>query len=248
MSVGVDTLQPWTDCLSDKERELLIKSVATCCQCCQNIGNALRRATYENVSTVKATDVEFKNLSVKCLMSLTHASEIIGYCSNNKADRTLFRDIYKKLMKWFCMKPESEEAMHYRLADNRKYVYVRSILRRCRESGKYYLIRLNAEEESQYVKYAKTGKVEFEDMDKEKLDFLLYDECGSVDRKDYVEIDINFISKFSSLTTTQKHLNLYSILSNKDKTHSLAEKLYYISHCYMEDEYYIGSDNKVKRR
>ena len=155
MSIGADTLQPWTDCLSDKERTLLVKSVAACYQCCQNLGDWLRRAVYENPAPTRISEIDFKELPVRCLVSLTHASEIIAYCSNNKKDRTLFRDIYKKLMKWFCMKPESEEAMHYRLADNRKYVYVRSILRRCRESGKYYLVRLNKEEESQYVRYAK---------------------------------------------------------------------------------------------
>lgn len=80
------------------------------------------------------------------------------------------------------------------------------------------------------------------------MNFLLSDTCDCKDREDFVEIDVNFIHVFSTMSNTQKHVNLYSILSNKDKTHSLAEKLYYINHCYMEDEYYIGPDNKVKRR
>ena len=248
MGTNSDTLQRWTYVLSDKERELLVKSVVTCYRCCHSLGYKLRKAVYENSQIDEVSEIDFEKLPVKCLVSLTHASEIIAYCSDNRNDRTLFIDIYKKLMKWFCMKPESEEAMHYRLADNRKYVYVRSILRRCRESGEYYLVRLNEEEETQYSRYLRIGKVEADKIDRDKLNFLVYGKCDCVHRKDFVEISVHSIDEIDSMSNIQKRSTLYDILSNRDDTHSLAEKLYYISRCDMEDGYYIGSDNKVKRR
>ena len=248
MGTNSDTLQRWTYVLSDKERELLVKSVVTCYRCCHSLGYKLRKAVYENSQIEEASEIDFEKLPIKCLVSLIHASEIIAYCSDNRNDRTLFIDIYKKLMKWFCMKPESEEAMHYRLADNRKYVYVRSILRRCRESGEYYLVRLNEEEETQYSRYLRIGRVEAGKIDRDKLNFLVYGKCDCVHRNDFVEISVHSIDEIDSMSNIQKRSTLYDILSNRDDTHSLAEKLYYISRCDMEDGYYIGSENKVKRR